>query len=85
VRALGVIPRQVRNYIAAGDLEGNKEGSGVNERWLVSIASLEALRQKRQSEGRIPGKYHEDAAQGEEPGLNTPGSSPSLGCLASSP
>jgi hypothetical protein len=65
-RALGVIPRQVRNYIAAGDLEGNKEGSGVNERWLVSIASLEALRQKRQSEGKIPGKYHEDAAQGEE-------------------
>ena len=65
-RALGVIPRQVRNYIAAGDLEGNKEGSGVTERWLVSIASLEALRQKRQSEGRMPGKYHDDAAQGEE-------------------
>src|SRR5215212_7991978 len=66
-RALGVIPRQVRNYIAAGDLEGNKEGRGVSERWLVSISSLEALRQKRQSEGKVPGKYHEDAAQGEEP------------------
>ena len=70
-RALGVIPRQVRNYIAAGDLEGNKEGSGVNERWLVSIASLEALRQKRQFEGRMPGKYHGDAAQGEEPRQTT--------------
>jgi chromosome segregation ATPase len=66
-RALGVIPRQVRNYIAAGDLEGNKEGIGTNERWLISISSLEALRQKRQSEGKMPGKYHEDAAQGEEP------------------
>ncbi len=45
-RALGVIPRQVRNYIAAGDLEGRKEGKGVNERWLVSISSVDALRQK---------------------------------------
>ncbi len=50
-RVLNVIPRQVRNYIAAGDLEGRKEGKGVNERWLVSIPSVETLRQKRHSEG----------------------------------
>ena len=31
-RILHVIPRQVRNYIAAGDLEGRKEVKGVNER-----------------------------------------------------
>lgn len=67
-RALGVIPRQVRNYIAAGDLEGRKEGKGVTERWLVSIASVEALRQKRHSEGKIPGQYRDVAGDGEEAG-----------------
>ncbi len=51
-RVLNVIPRQVRNYIAAGNLEGRKEGKGVNERWLVSISSVETLRQKRHSEGK---------------------------------
>jgi hypothetical protein len=47
-----VIPWQVRNYIAAGDLEGRKEGKGVNERRLVSISSVETLRQKRHLEGK---------------------------------
>ena len=67
-RALGVIPRQVRNYIAAEDLEGRKEGKGVNERWLVSISSVEALRQKRHSKGNLPGQYRDVAGEGEEPG-----------------
>src|SRR3954451_8853649 len=58
-RALGVIPRQVRNYIAAGDLEGRKEGKGVTERWLVSISSVEYLRQKRRSQGKVPGQYRD--------------------------
>src|SRR5215210_946244 len=67
-RALGVIPRQVRNYIAAGDLEGRKEGKGVTERWLVSISSVEALRQKRHSEGKIPGQYRDVADESVEAG-----------------
>ena len=67
-RALGVIPRQVRNYIAAGDLEGRKEGKGVNERWLVSISSVEALRQTRHSEGKLPGQYRDVADEGAEAG-----------------
>jgi hypothetical protein len=67
-RALGVIPRQVRNYIAAGDLEGRKEGKGVTERWLVSISSVEALRQKRHSEGKIPGQYRDVADEAAEAG-----------------
>lgn len=70
-RALGVIPRQVRNYIAAGDLEGRKEGKGVSERWVVSIASVEALRQKRHSEGKLPGQYREVAGAAEEAGQGT--------------
>lgn len=67
-RALGVIPRQVRNYIAAGDLEGRKEGKGVSERWLVSISSVDALRQKRHSEGKIPRQYRDTAGDVAESG-----------------
>jgi microcompartment protein CcmK/EutM len=67
-RALGVIPRQVRNYIAAGDLEGRKEGKGVKERWIVSISSVETLRQKRHSEGKIPGQYRDVAGDAEDVG-----------------
>jgi hypothetical protein len=67
-RALGVIPWQVRNYIAAGDLEGHKEGKGVKERWIVSISSVEVLRQKRHSEGKIPGQYRDVAGDPEDVG-----------------
>jgi hypothetical protein len=67
-RALNVMPRQVRNYIAAGDLEGRKEGKGVTERWLVSISSVEALRQKRHSEDKLPGQYHDVAGAAEDTG-----------------
>ena len=67
-RALSVMPRQVRNYIAAGDLEGRKEGKGVTERWLVSISSVEALRQKRHSEDRLTGQYHDVAGAAEDTG-----------------
>jgi hypothetical protein len=70
-RALGVIPRQVRNYIAAGNLEGRKEGKGVTERWLVSISSVEALRQKRHSEGKVPGQYRDVAGDAEDAGHST--------------
>src|SRR5918995_6596272 len=64
-RALNVIPRQVRNYIAAGDLEGRKVGKGVNERWLVSTFSVETLRQKRHSEGKLTAQYRGVAGDAE--------------------
>ena len=67
-RALNVMPRQVRNYIAAGDLEGRKEGKGVTERWLVSISSVEALRQSRHSEDKLPGQYRDVADAAEDTG-----------------
>jgi hypothetical protein len=70
-RALNVMPRQIRNYIAAGDLEGHKEGKGVTERWLVSISSVEALRQKRHSGGKIPGQYRDVAVDAEDTGHST--------------
>src|ERR671910_1608116 len=67
-RALNVMPRQVRNYIAAGDLEGRKEGNGVTERWLVSISSVEALRQKRHSEDKLTRQYRDVSGDAEDTG-----------------
>jgi hypothetical protein len=53
-KALGVKPRQVRNYIAEGELEYKAEGEGVNKTYLVSIDSLNELREKRNSAGLQP-------------------------------
>jgi hypothetical protein len=72
-RVLNVIPRQVRNYIAAGDLEGRKEGKGVNERWLVSIPSVETLRQKRHSEGKHSVQDRDVAGEAEDTGRSAEG------------
>jgi hypothetical protein len=52
--ALGIKPRQCRNLIQEGELEAKLEGEGRDRRYLVSVSSLEALRDKRQSEGRLP-------------------------------
>ena len=59
--ALGVKPQQVRNYIAAGDLESKTEGAGVKRRYLVSMTSVEALRAERRSEGKLPDQGHNGA------------------------
>jgi hypothetical protein len=67
-RALNVIPRQVRNYTAAGDLEGRKVGKGVNERSLVSTSSVETLRQKRHSEGKFTVQHRGVAGDAEDVG-----------------
>lgn len=54
--ALGVKPRQVRNYISEGLLEAKTEGEGVNSRYLVSSDSVETLRAERHSESKRIGK-----------------------------
>jgi chromosome segregation ATPase len=59
--ALGVKPQQVRNYIAAGDLESKTEGAGAKRRYLVSMTSVEALRAERRSEGKLPDQGHNGA------------------------
>ena len=53
--ALRVSPRTVRGYIRAGELEAISEGEGVQKRWLVSIDSVQALREQRQASGAIQG------------------------------
>src|SRR5215213_6932505 len=54
--ALGVKPQQVRNYIAAGELEAKTEEAGAKRRYLVSIASVEALRAEKHPEDKLPGQ-----------------------------
>jgi DNA-binding transcriptional MerR regulator len=66
--ALGVKPRQVRNYISKGLLEAKTEGEGVNRRYLVSIASVEALRAERHSEGNFAGQNGEVVGNAEQSG-----------------
>jgi hypothetical protein len=53
-RALGISPRTVRWHIEQGNLEAKTEGEGVRRSWLVSIDSLQARRDARQSVGEMP-------------------------------
>ena len=46
-KALGVSPRTVRRYIDRGDLVGRVEEQGITKAWLVSIYSLQTLRDRR--------------------------------------
>ena len=68
--SLGVSSRSVRNYILNGDLVARKEKEGINERYVVSLDSLYALRDRRKQEGKMPGKVRrtfrvpENAAEG---------------------
>lgn len=61
--ALRVSPRTVRGYIRAGELEAISEGEGVQKRWLVSIDSVQALREQRQASGAIPQGLRSSSAE----------------------
>ena len=63
--ALGVSSRTVRNYILNGDLVGRKEKEGINERYVVSVDSLYALRDRRKQEGKLSGKVRRTARRAE--------------------
>jgi len=63
--ALGVSSRSVRNYILNGDLTARKEKEGVNERYVVSVNSLYALRDRRKQQGKLPGKVRRTSRRPE--------------------
>jgi chromosome segregation ATPase len=63
--ALGVSARSVRNYILDGALVARKEKEGINERYVVSVDSLHALRDKRKQEGKLPGRRRRSSEQPE--------------------
>jgi hypothetical protein len=56
-KALDVSPRTVRWHIDKRNLVAKAEGEGVRRSWLVSIDSLQALRDKRQTAAGSPGDY----------------------------
>jgi hypothetical protein len=60
-RALGISPRTVRWHIEQGNLEAKPEGEGVKRAWLVSIDSLHAFRDSRQTPSAMPRDHHAPA------------------------
>ena len=52
---LGVSSRSVRNYILNHTLVARKETAGINERYLVSVDSVHALRDRRKRKGKSSG------------------------------
>ena len=63
--ALGVSARSVRNYILDGVLVARKEKEGINERYVVSVDSLQALRDQRKQEGKLQGRRRRASEQSE--------------------
>ena len=64
--ALGVAVRTVRNYLRDGILQGKKEEEGITERYLVSVDSVQKLRDQRQREGKSRRNYPSSAAQEQD-------------------
>ena len=64
-KSLGVSPRTVRWHIEQGNLVAKAEGEGVRRSWLVSIDSLQAFRDARQSAGEAP-RYNRMFEEGAE-------------------
>ncbi len=52
---LGASPRSVRNYILNRTLVARKESQGLNQKYLVSVDSLYALRDRRKRPGKLSG------------------------------
>jgi len=66
--ALGVSARSVRNYILDGALVARKEKEGINERYVVSVDSLHALRDRRKHEGKLQASRRRASRQSEATG-----------------
>jgi hypothetical protein len=64
--ALGVAVRTVRNYLRDGLLQGKKEEEGITERYLVSVDSVQKLRDQRQREGKSRRNYPLSAAREQD-------------------
>src|SRR4028119_2010618 len=55
-KVLGVSRRSVQGYVRRGLLEAREEGEGVTKRFIVSINSLNALRERRSDEALAAGE-----------------------------
>jgi outer membrane biosynthesis protein TonB len=64
-KVLGVSRRSVQGYVRRGLIEAREEGEGVNKTFLISIDSLNALRDRRNREVGAAAKFAEAAAEEE--------------------
>jgi len=65
-KVLGVSRRSVQGYVRRGLLEAREEGEGVNKRFIVSIDSLNALRERRSGEAVAAEEFAGASAEAEE-------------------
>jgi hypothetical protein len=65
-KVLGVSRRSVQGYVRRGILEAREEGEGVTKRFIVSIDSLNALRERRSDEAVAADEFAGDSAGAEE-------------------
>jgi hypothetical protein len=65
-KVLGVSRRSVQGYVRRGLLEAREEGEGVTKRFIVSIDSLNALRERRSGEAVAAEEFGGASADAEE-------------------
>jgi hypothetical protein len=65
-KVLGVSRRSVQGYVRRGLLEAREEGEGVTKRFIVSINSLNALRERRSDEALAAEEFAGASAEAEE-------------------
>ena len=65
-KVLGVSRRSVQGYVRRGLLEAREEGEGVTKRFIVSIDSLNALRERRSCEAVAAEEFAGASAEAEE-------------------
>jgi hypothetical protein len=66
-KVLGVSRRSVQAYVRRGILEATEEGEGVNKTFLVSIDSLNALRDRRRREAGAAANFAGASAEAKQP------------------
>ncbi len=65
-KVLGVSRRSVQGYVRRGILEAQEEGEGVTKRFIVSIDSLNALRERRNDEAVAAEEFAGASAEARE-------------------
>ena len=65
-KVLGVSRRSVQGYVRRGILEAQEEGEGVTKRFIVSIDSLNALRERRNDEAVAAEEFAGASAEAKE-------------------
>lgn len=65
-KVLGVSRRSVQGYVRRGFLEAQEEGAGVTKRFIISIDSLNALRDRRNNEAVAATEFAGASAEEEE-------------------